>query len=313
VRIIAGVLKGVARRAVVAGLRPTSDRLRETLFNVLGARVAGRACRRVRGTGAVGLEALSRGAAHVTFVEPDRRAVALIGRNLATAASRRLYYDSAAVEAVGAARAEERRPGGDGPAYDAADLASFVASGLAGWPRRLARPRARRAARRAGGRRRPPRFRGSGGTARCRSTPRPAGRARPPRPGADMSRQPRVAIYPGSFDPLTNGHVDIITRGARLFDEIVVAVLLNPEKSPLFTFDERVPSRARCSPRCPTCRWTCSRDCSSTTRAGARPPHRARAAGDLRLRVRDADGLMNRRLSGDIETVFMMPPRRTRT
>ncbi len=50
----------------------------------------------------------------------------------------------------------------------------------------------------------------------------------------------RVAIYPGSFDPLTNGHVDIITRGAAIFDRIIVAILHNSEKSPLFTVDERV-------------------------------------------------------------------------
>src|SRR5262245_19668279 len=49
-----------------------------------------------------------------------------------------------------------------------------------------------------------------------------------------------LAVYPGSFDPLTNGHVDIITRGARLFDRIVVAILVNAEKNPLFTMNERV-------------------------------------------------------------------------
>ena len=49
-----------------------------------------------------------------------------------------------------------------------------------------------------------------------------------------------LAIYPGSFDPLTNGHVDIIRRGSRLFDQIVVAVLINQEKAPLFTVPERV-------------------------------------------------------------------------
>ena len=50
----------------------------------------------------------------------------------------------------------------------------------------------------------------------------------------------RVAIYPGSFDPLTNGHVDIIERGARIFDVIIVAILVNAEKSPLFSKEERV-------------------------------------------------------------------------
>ena len=49
-----------------------------------------------------------------------------------------------------------------------------------------------------------------------------------------------LAVYPGSFDPLTNGHVDIILRGARLFDRIVVAILVNAEKSQLFSMDERV-------------------------------------------------------------------------
>ena len=49
-----------------------------------------------------------------------------------------------------------------------------------------------------------------------------------------------VAIYPGSFDPLTNGHVDIIQRGSRLFDRIVIALLVNLEKAPLFTVPERV-------------------------------------------------------------------------
>src|SRR5262249_10255424 len=49
-----------------------------------------------------------------------------------------------------------------------------------------------------------------------------------------------IAVYPGSFDPLTNGHVDIITRGSKLFDRIIVAILVNSEKHPLFTMDERV-------------------------------------------------------------------------
>ena len=49
-----------------------------------------------------------------------------------------------------------------------------------------------------------------------------------------------LAVYPGSFDPLTNGHVDIITRGARLFDRIIVAILVNAEKAPMFSTGERV-------------------------------------------------------------------------
>ena len=49
-----------------------------------------------------------------------------------------------------------------------------------------------------------------------------------------------LAVYPGSFDPLTNGHVDIISRGARMFDRIIVAILVNAEKSPMFSMQERV-------------------------------------------------------------------------
>src|SRR4029453_5254824 len=83
-RVIAGTLKG--RRLETPdweGLRPPPDKLRETLFNVLAPRIEGmRVLDGFAGTGAVGIEALSRGAAQVTFVESDARAVRLIRRNL---------------------------------------------------------------------------------------------------------------------------------------------------------------------------------------------------------------------------------------
>jgi 16S rRNA (guanine(966)-N(2))-methyltransferase RsmD len=83
VRVIAGEFKG--RRLKTPkweGVRPTSDKLRETLFNILAPRIAGaRVLDGYAGTGALGLEALSRGASHVTFVDKDRRAVALIEEN----------------------------------------------------------------------------------------------------------------------------------------------------------------------------------------------------------------------------------------
>ncbi|HEU0244985.1 MAG TPA: pantetheine-phosphate adenylyltransferase [Candidatus Limnocylindrales bacterium] len=50
----------------------------------------------------------------------------------------------------------------------------------------------------------------------------------------------RIAVYPGSFDPITNGHLDVVQRAARVFDRVVVAVLANPRKSPLLDADERV-------------------------------------------------------------------------
>lgn len=83
-RIISGTLRGRRLKTPAwEGLRPTSDRLRETLFNILAPRVAGaRVLDGYAGTGAVGLEACSRGAAEVVFVEQDRRAIALIEENL---------------------------------------------------------------------------------------------------------------------------------------------------------------------------------------------------------------------------------------
>jgi 16S rRNA (guanine966-N2)-methyltransferase len=82
-RIIAGTLKGRRLTGPPAGVRPTSDRLRETLFNVIRARVpAARVLDLFAGTGAVGLEAVSRGASHATFVERDARALAVIRQNV---------------------------------------------------------------------------------------------------------------------------------------------------------------------------------------------------------------------------------------
>jgi 16S rRNA (guanine(966)-N(2))-methyltransferase RsmD len=83
-RIIAGQNRGRRLRGPVgAGVRPTSDRLRETLFNILRGRVEGaRVLDGFAGTGAMGLEALSRGAAHVTFVERDRRALEVLRQNV---------------------------------------------------------------------------------------------------------------------------------------------------------------------------------------------------------------------------------------
>ena len=84
-RVIAGQFKGRRLKAPSwDGLRPTSDKLRETLFNILAPRIEGaRVLDGFAGTGAVGIEALSRGAAHVTFIERDRRASAVIESNLA--------------------------------------------------------------------------------------------------------------------------------------------------------------------------------------------------------------------------------------
>jgi pantetheine-phosphate adenylyltransferase len=118
----------------------------------------------------------------------------------------------------------------------------------------------------------------------------------------------RIAVYPGSFDPLTNGHVDIITRGARLFDRIVVALLVNEQKTPLFSADERVAMIREVFRDLP------SVDVDTfdgllvdyAARRGAHAIVRGlRAVSDFEYEFQMA--LMNRRLAGGLETVFMMP------
>ncbi len=117
-----------------------------------------------------------------------------------------------------------------------------------------------------------------------------------------------VAIYPGSFDPLTNGHVDIIQRGSTLFDTIVVAILLNLEKSPLFTVSERVDiARAVFAPYANVEVDTFDGllvEYARRKRAGV-IVRGLRAVSDFEYEMQMA--LMNRRLNPDVETVFMMP------
>jgi pantetheine-phosphate adenylyltransferase len=117
-----------------------------------------------------------------------------------------------------------------------------------------------------------------------------------------------LAVYPGSFDPLTNGHVDIISRGARLFDRIIVAILVNAEKSPLFTMEERVEiTRAvfRDHPNVEVDTFD-GLLVDYVARRGAQVIVRGlRAVSDFEFEFQMA--LMNQRLNGTIETVFMMP------
>ena len=65
---------------------------------------------------------------------------------------------------------------------------------------------------------------------------------------------PTIAMYPGSFDPVTNGHLDIIKRSSRMFDKVIVAVLVNSAKTPLFTVEERVAMLRESCKNIPECR-----------------------------------------------------------
>ena len=117
-----------------------------------------------------------------------------------------------------------------------------------------------------------------------------------------------LAVYPGSFDPLTNGHVDIITRGARLFDRIVVAILVNAEKAPLFSMDERVEiTRAvfRDHPNVEVDTFDGLLVDYVERRRAQVIVRGLRAVSDFEFEFQMA--LMNQRLNAKIQTVFMMP------
>ncbi|HET9704562.1 MAG TPA: pantetheine-phosphate adenylyltransferase [Vicinamibacterales bacterium] len=122
------------------------------------------------------------------------------------------------------------------------------------------------------------------------------------------SQRPRIAIYPGSFDPLTSGHVDIIERGARIFDEIIVAILANAEKTPLFSESERVSIirdvfKGHTNVRVDTFNGLlvdyAQRQQATILVRGLR------AVSDFEYEFQMA--LMNRHLAPGLETVFMMP------
>jgi len=122
----------------------------------------------------------------------------------------------------------------------------------------------------------------------------------------------RRAIYPGSFDPVTNGHLDIIERGCKLFDEIIIGILVNPAKQPFFTVEERHEmlteviqniTRGRCTVRIDSfsgllVNYAVAQQADVIVRG-------IRAISDYEYELQMA--LMNRRLEPGIETVFMMP------
>ena len=117
-----------------------------------------------------------------------------------------------------------------------------------------------------------------------------------------------TAIYPGSFDPPTNGHLDLIHRGSRIFDELIVAILRNPDKTPLFSVGERRRMLEELTADI--------KNVSVDTFDGLTVEYAAKVNAGAMLRgiraLSDYEyelqiAMMNRKLSPDLETVFMMP------
>lgn len=118
---------------------------------------------------------------------------------------------------------------------------------------------------------------------------------------------PKLAIYPGSFDPVTNGHLDIIERGLKLFDKVIVAILTNPGKKFLFTLEERIQMLEVSMKKFSnveigtfdglTVDYAAQRNAQAILRG-------LRALSDFEYEFQMA--LMNRRLNREIQTVFLM-------
>lgn len=118
----------------------------------------------------------------------------------------------------------------------------------------------------------------------------------------------RTAIYPGSFDPLTNGHLDVLERATKLFDRVIVAVALSESKNPLFTLDERLALMKPAVVRMKNVKadvfdgllveYAAKQKAQAIVRG-------LRAVSDFEFEFQMA--LMNRKLDEKIETIFMMP------
>ncbi len=118
----------------------------------------------------------------------------------------------------------------------------------------------------------------------------------------------RTAIYPGSFDPMTNGHLDVVQRAAKLFDRVVVAVAKNEGKHPLFTLEQRVGLVKQAVAHLPNVEadsfdrllvdYVVGKQARTIVRG-------LRAVSDFEFEFQLA--LMNRKLNENIETIFMMP------
>ena len=118
----------------------------------------------------------------------------------------------------------------------------------------------------------------------------------------------RRAIYPGSFDPVTNGHLDVIERASRLFDEVIVAVAVNSEKTGLFSFEERVELLRKAlagSANVSVTRFEGLLVDFARAQEAQAVIRGLRAVSDFEFEFQMA--LMNRKLEPGIETIFLMP------
>lgn len=121
-------------------------------------------------------------------------------------------------------------------------------------------------------------------------------------------KHPKIAVYPGTFDPITNGHIDIIKRALQIFDHVIIVIAINMQKQPLFTLDERIEMINECfvnSSESIEVDTTDGLIVDYAMKRGAQAIVRGlRAVSDFDYELQLA--LMNRKLERKIETVFLM-------
>jgi pantetheine-phosphate adenylyltransferase len=124
-----------------------------------------------------------------------------------------------------------------------------------------------------------------------------------------MIPSPTIAIYPGTFDPITMGHIDIINRALNLFDRVIIAIAINPGKTPLFTLEQRLDMVKKCFPEDYSRIEVAAVSgllVNYAMQCGARAIIRGlRAVSDFDYEFQLA--LMNRKLEREVETLFLMP------
>lgn len=123
-----------------------------------------------------------------------------------------------------------------------------------------------------------------------------------------MSKHPKIALYPGTFDPITNGHIDLVQRAAKLFDEVVVSIASSTRKQPLFTLEERIELAQNVLADCPNVKvkgfdillvdFAKQQNANVLIRG-------LRAISDFEYEFQLAS--MNRNLAPNIESLFLMP------